>query len=78
MNRTKEPFEIRVQLSKPETACILIKHESETFDFEFEGKNISLINNGDNSWSSVENNLSQEDVNLIGTEIEKHYQQLAV
>ena len=50
-----------------------VHHESETFDVEFEGKRVSLINNGDNSWSAVENLLDQEVVNEIGTAIEAHY-----
>ncbi|WP_423149451.1 hypothetical protein [Rubrolithibacter danxiaensis] len=53
---------------------LTITHTSETFDFRFEGTDVSLINNGDNSWSSVKGQLEQEIVNEIGQEIEKHYQ----
>lgn len=51
-------------------------HESETFDVEIEGIQVSLINNGDNSWSAVENVLDQETVNEIGAAIEAHYARL--
>lgn len=76
MNRVKEPFEIDIKVSEAETRSITIYHETETFDFDLEGQEVSLINNGDNSWSIVSGTVSQEEINLIGTEIEKHYQSL--
>ncbi|WP_256011627.1 hypothetical protein [Desertivirga xinjiangensis] len=73
MNRLKEPFEIDVKIAGDQLTRLKIFHETETFDFAFEGQNISLINNGDNSWSLVTGHVSQEDINSIGVEIEKYY-----
>lgn len=76
MNTLKEPFEIDIKVAEAETRSVKIYHETETFDFNLEGQKISLINNGDNSWSGVSGSISQEEINLIGAEIEKHYQSL--
>ena len=74
MNKLKEPFEIAVQIADNESKRIKVYHETETFDLDLEGQKVSLINNGDNSWSGVSGSISQEEINLIGTEIEKYYQ----
>lgn len=50
-----------------------VSHETETFDVDLGAAQVSLINNGDNSWSAVENLLDQETVNEIGGAIEAHY-----
>lgn len=78
MNRVKEPFDIQLSLKDSESSTIHINHDSETFDFIWKGEEVSIINNGDNSWSAIENLLDQETINLIGTEIEKHFANLAV
>lgn len=64
-------FEIRFidPYDKTEKA-VVVKHTSETFDMEFRGSLVAILNNGDNSWSLVEGNLDQETVNVIGTAIE--------
>jgi len=74
INDIHAPFTITLRLpgqTKPQT--ILINHLSETFDFQFNGQQVSIINNGDNSWSEVGNALDQETVNLIGEKIEVHF-----
>jgi len=65
-------FEIEIQ--KPSTGekkVTSVSHHSETFDLDYFGQKVSLINNGDNSWSIVEGDISQESANLIGTAIER-------
>ncbi|QJD96016.1 hypothetical protein HH214_09060 [Mucilaginibacter robiniae] len=52
---------------------ILVKHTDKTFSFLRNHNQVSIIDNGDNSWSLVEGVFDQLAVNLIGTEIEKHY-----
>ena len=78
MNKVNIPFEISVKLNDGESYRLAVSHRSETFDFNLKNTEVSIINNGDNSWSLVTGNLDQESVNLIGTEIEKYYQNLAV
>lgn len=51
-------------------------HETETFDVDLGTVQVSLINNGDNSWSAVENLLDQETINEIGSVIEGHYAEM--
>ncbi|MGV3763782.1 hypothetical protein [Parapedobacter sp.] len=53
-----------------------VYHETETFDVDLGTAQLSLINNGDNSWSAVENLLDQETVNEIGSAIEGYYAEL--
>ena len=48
-----------------------VSHNGETFDLDYFGTAVSLINNGDNSWSIVEGDISQEHANEIGQAIEK-------
>ena len=77
MDRIHQPFTIVVRSHRgkpPRTATV--RHDSETFDVEFEDIRLSLINNGDNSWSAVENLMDQETVNEIGSAIEAHYSKL--
>ena len=67
-----QAFEIQVQFAgKKELINVL--HIDETFELEIDGQKISILNNGDNSWSSVDGELDQDTINLIGEEIEKHY-----
>lgn len=73
-NKVNLPFGIRfidAVTGKPCTATVY--HQTETFDVDLGAAQVSLINNGDNSWSSVENVLDQETVNEIGMVIEAHY-----
>jgi hypothetical protein len=63
-------FEIQNPLVNDDRS-IPVTHKTETYDLEFNGSAISLINNGDNSWSLVEGSIDQETVNLIGEAIEK-------
>lgn len=73
-NKVNIPFDIRFTdavTGKPCTATVY--HQTETFDVDLGATQVSLINNGDNSWSSVENILDQETVNEIGMVIEAHY-----
>jgi len=79
MNKVNNPFEI--QLKNPidgELLTLFIRHETETFDFDFKGQKISIINNGDNSWSAITNNIDQVLVNAIGTAIEAYYAKLPI
>ncbi|MDF3077275.1 MAG: hypothetical protein K0S09_1164 [Sphingobacteriaceae bacterium] len=77
MNRVNEPFEIKVDLNNTgETVSLQVRHQEETFDFSLNGTDVSILNNGDNSWSGVSNAPSQELVNRIGAEIEKHFRGL--
>ena len=65
-------FEIQYSNHSGNSArTIKVTHFTETYDFEFDGSAISLINNGDNSWSLVEGNIDQETMNLLGDAIEK-------
>lgn len=65
-------FEIRyMDPSRDDERTLKVNHSTETFDLEFDGSAVSLINNGDNSWSLVEGDLDQVTVNLIGDAIEK-------
>ncbi|WP_462264666.1 hypothetical protein [Mucilaginibacter sp.] len=73
-----EHITFRVLVTLPgqrEEDLLTILHEQETFDTALNGENISLINNGDNSWSQVQGNLPQETINLIGQAIEDYYSQ---
>lgn len=66
--------QFEIQYTNPQEnddRTIPVSHKSETYDLEFDGSAISLINNGDNSWSLVEGSIDQETVNLIGEAIEK-------
>ena len=76
MDILKKTFEISVELDAGNVLNLTVFHETETFDFSFNGQNVSLLNNGDNSWSIVSGTIGQEDVNAIGEEIEKHYNNL--
>ncbi|MVN91395.1 MULTISPECIES: hypothetical protein [Mucilaginibacter] len=51
-----------------------VTHQDETFAVETDSGTITLINNGDNSWSIVNGDISQESANIIGQAIEDHYQ----
>lgn len=75
MNLLKEPFVIDVDFDG-RIKKLKIFHQTETFDFKIDGKEISILNNGDNSWSIVTGLIDQEEVNLIGSEIEKHHKNL--
>ena len=70
-----QTFQVRLQLpaSEDDSKLIKITHQDETFTCELENLTVSMINNGDNSWSLVEGDLSQEQVNLIGESIEDFY-----
>ena len=50
---------------------LTVRHTTETFELEFDGARVALINNGDNSWSLVNGAIDQETVNLIGDAIER-------
>ncbi|MEJ6981290.1 hypothetical protein WG906_12555 [Pedobacter sp. P351] len=48
-------FEIQfLNPSDNEERTLVVNHHTETFDLELDGSTISIINNGDNSWSLVE------------------------
>ncbi|PPL04786.1 hypothetical protein [Parapedobacter indicus] len=70
----QQEFEITL---KPEDAAlpetISVQHRDETFRFTLNGADISILNNGDNSWSLVSGDLAQERVNAIGQAIEAWY-----
>lgn len=77
MNRVNEPFEIKVDVNNSgKTISLQVRHQSETFDFNLNGTDVSIVNNGDNSWSGLSNAPNQEIVNRIGAEIEKHFKNL--
>lgn len=70
----QQDFEITVRpedATLPET--IRVQHRDETFRFNLDGVDISILNNGDNSWSLVSGELAQERVNEIGQAIEAWY-----
>lgn len=68
-------FQVTLQLPDQQGSQKLnILHTDETFSFELHGSPLSIINNGDNSWSLVSGNAAQEIVNQIGDAIEQHYQ----
>lgn len=78
MNKTNYPFEITFIMpgsERPKQA--LVRHDTETFDLEVDGLDVVLLNNGDNSWSSLKGELDQESVNVIGAAIEEHYHRLS-
>lgn len=69
-------FRISVKLSgTDQTTHLKVHHKDETFEVELDGKTIVILNNGDNSWSSVDGNADQLTVNLIGDAIEKFYKE---
>lgn len=71
----KDWFQIHIKLpGYDEKATLSISHKDETFDFQLNGEDVSIINNGDNSWSIVTGNIPQETANLIGEAIERNYQ----
>lgn len=77
MNKVNYPFEITFTLPGSEqTHRTLVRHDTETFDLNVDGLDVVLLNNGDNSWSSLKGELDQESVNVIGAAIEEHYQKL--
>jgi hypothetical protein len=65
-------FQIEYQ-SGNDVQAVQVVHSSETYDFELNGKQTAIINNGDNSWSLASGDLDQLTVNLIGDAIEKFY-----
>lgn len=71
-----QTFQINIKLPNQQgTATLTIKHQDETFSTELDGSTISLINNGDNSWSQLAGNTPQETINAIGEGIEQYEQQ---
>lgn len=56
-----------------QTTQLKVHHKDETFEVELNGKIVAILNNGDNSWSSVAGDLDQLTVNLIGDAIEQFY-----
>lgn len=69
-------FSINVCLPPDDRKFILkVHHQDEAFDFIMDAQTLSIINNGDNSWSLIKGELSQEIVNIIGQAIEDYYQQ---
>lgn len=56
-------------------SALTISHADETYAFELNGKAVSIINNGDNSWSLVVGELDQLNINLIGDAIERFYKE---
>ncbi len=56
-----------------EEKILAVQHPDETFEFEWNGQTISIINNGDNSWGKVKGNTDQQIINFIGEAIENHY-----
>jgi hypothetical protein len=69
----EKSFKITVALIQEVSLEVI--HNDETFEIELNGEKISIINNGDNSWSLVSGDLLQEVVNLLGEAIEKHYKE---
>lgn len=75
MNEIKQ-FTVNVAgLDENGTDRIEVSHADETFSFRYDGKEVALINDGDNSWSIITGELSQETANIIGQAIEDYYQQ---
>jgi len=78
MNKINYPFEITfIMPGSEQPKQALVRHDTETFDLEVDGLDVVLLNNGDNSWSSLKGELDQESVNVIGAAIEEHYQRLS-
>lgn len=76
-NKVNLPFDVRFTDPVSGKACSAnVSHETETFDVNLGEMQVSLINNGDNSWSAVENLLDQETINEIGMAIEAHYSRM--
>lgn len=60
-------FEVRVTLKDAgQETYVNVHHQDETFEIDLHGKTVSILNNGDNSWSLVDGDLDQLDINLIG------------
>lgn len=73
--KQEDEFQVSVKLDDKNFLTTLhVTHADEAFNFEFNGNNVSIINNGDNSWSVIEGNVEQETINIIGEAIEQHYQ----
>jgi hypothetical protein len=74
--QTHKNFSIDVRLSgDQQNSVLMVNHPDETFVVTIGTRQISIINNGDNSWSLVTGDLSQENVNIIGQAIEDVYRQ---
>jgi len=69
-------FEVPVTLKDAgQTTHLKVHHTDETFRVEMGGKTVSILNNGDNSWSLVDGDLDQLTINLIGDAIEQFYKE---
>lgn len=75
----QQVFSVRVTLpGNTEESAIKIEHIDETYQAEHPSGKAMIINNGDNSWSLVSGDVSQETVNLIGQAIEDFYKERQV
>ena len=74
----EKTFQINADLHLNGKALSLtVEHTDETFTLSQEGQKLgSILNNCDNTWQLVEGTLAQEQVNLLGEEIEKHYRNI--
>lgn len=67
-------FEIIYTLKDEDcTSVSQVVHTDETFSVLVKDKTLTLINNGDNSWSLVSGEMDQLTVNIIGEAIEQFY-----
>lgn len=67
-----QEFIVSVKLGDAdETKQLKVRHVDETFEFEVNGEDVSILNNGDNSWDLVKGKLDQLSVNEIGIAIEE-------
>jgi hypothetical protein len=72
----KEPTNFRIIVNLETTGqaeSLRVSHMDETFNVQLNGKTVIILNNGDNSWSLVEGDLDQLNINLIGDAIEQFY-----
>ncbi|HVW98728.1 MAG TPA: hypothetical protein VHA56_22360 [Mucilaginibacter sp.] len=70
----QQDFEITIKPGGTASAQTLrVQHQDETFQFTIGNQTVSILNNGDNSWSLVSGELAQELVNEIGQAIETWY-----
>lgn len=70
-------FQISVQLAgRTHVERFQVAHRDETFEVELFGNTISLLNNGDNSWSQLKGDQPQEWINALGEAIEQQVRKM--
>ncbi|HVW98020.1 MAG TPA: hypothetical protein VHA56_18765 [Mucilaginibacter sp.] len=70
---TDKEFKIEAIIAGNVPTSLDVEHVDETFNVRYQNELISMINNGDNSWSEVYGNHPQELINQLGQAIENYF-----